>query len=75
MDNSVCLVDFNGYTFPGHFPVAYWADYYPDQKAVIFGGDWQTVPDMPSETCPSEEDVHQWVVDHEQKTNLLLIVG
>jgi hypothetical protein len=74
-DNSVCVIDFCGFTYPGHFPVDYAAWYHPDDKEVWFYGDLESVPNMPSDTCPSEHDVWQWVSDHESKTNLLLIVG
>lgn len=34
----ICLVDMNGYTSPGHLPIAYWIDYDPQTSLAHFGG-------------------------------------
>lgn len=65
MHNSVCVFDFNGYSEPGHYPIAQWADYIPGVRAgdeatdsrVVFGGDWSDVPDWIVDHEPTEEEV------------------
>jgi len=54
MSDSVCIIDFNGYTSPGHFPVACRADWNPITGVVAFGGDWGYLPPMYSETEPED---------------------
>lgn len=63
--NSVCIVDFNGYSSPGHFPTAFWADW--ENGITTFGGDWSDVPDMPSVTEPSPEQCELWVEIHQKE--------
>lgn len=55
----ICIEDFcgrEGYQF--------WADYDTDRKITTFGGLWECVPDMPSETQPSNSDVNAWALRH-----------
>lgn len=59
MDNSICLVDFCGYWKPGHFPTSFWADWYPDTKLIIFGGDWHDINPVYSETEPTDEEIER----------------
>jgi hypothetical protein len=54
---SVCIEDFCG---GGRFPTSFSADYYPRLKLTRFSGDWSSVIDMPSETAPTEIEVHEW---------------
>ena len=61
---SVCIEDFCGYTHEGHFPVSFWADYVPSLKITRFDGEWWNVPDMPSESEPTELDVNKWARIH-----------
>jgi hypothetical protein len=63
LEKDVCIVDFNGYSQPGHFPVSFWADW--DGSKVVFGGDWQEIPDMPTDKEPTEDEVHAWVKEHQ----------
>ena len=63
-NNSICIVDFCGYIYPGHFPYSVWADYYPDKKVMTFGGEWCEVPDMPCSTKPTEEIAEKWAKLH-----------
>jgi hypothetical protein len=58
---SVCVEDFSGYTNPGHFPTTFSADYFPRLGITRFSGEWQDVPDMPSDHEPTEKEVHDWV--------------
>jgi hypothetical protein len=59
-DGSICVFDFNGYTAgPGHFPVAMWADYFPNEGVVKFGGDWEDIPDWHVSEEPTEEEVEK----------------
>ena len=58
----ICIVDFNGYTLLGHFPVSFWADW--DGHKVIFGGDWEGIPNMLIQIEPSEEMVYAYVNNH-----------
>ena len=60
-DNSVCVFDFNGYTSPGHFFTSMWADYYPDKGIVVFGGDWDGIPNMISSYEPGEKEILEYV--------------
>jgi hypothetical protein len=60
--NSICIVDFNG-TVCG-IPSAFWADYYPDEGIVEFGGDWNDVPIMIVDKEPSQEDIYKFAYDH-----------
>ena len=52
------IEDFNGYSDGGSYPVAYWADW--DGDKVIYGGDWQDIPNMPAKTEPSLDEVWAW---------------
>jgi len=61
---SVCVEDFEGYSYPGHFHTAFWADYYPSLGFTRFGGDHWNVPDMPSESEPTECEIDAWTVLH-----------
>ena len=61
---DICVYDFSGYTEQGHFPLDCWADYEPDQRTTIFGGDWHDIPPMPSGDIPDEDAVNNWVVEH-----------
>lgn len=59
---SICIVDFGGSCwFIGEPVVNYWADYFPSDKVVRFGGLWRTVPDMPALIEPTEAQVYEWV--------------
>jgi len=64
MSNSICVEDFCGYTSPSHFPLNFWADWYPDTGLTKFGGDWQGIPDMYTKECPTSEQVNQWAKEH-----------
>lgn len=57
MSNNICITSFQ----KCDKSVLLWADWHPDEKVVKFGGDWRDIPDMPAETCPSEEEVTIWV--------------
>lgn len=61
---SVCIQDFCGSYEPGHLPIQFWADYFPQRDVTVFGGYWHDVPDMPSETEPTEEQVQEWAETH-----------
>lgn len=70
---SICISDFCG---TGHYiagggvrqksiyPCQFWADWWPKEKAVTFGGFWFLVPNMPAETEPTEEAVEAWAEKH-----------
>lgn len=68
---SVCVADFcgrlrhNGYDI---YPYQEWADWWPDQKVVTFGGAWSEgptpVPDMPANIKPSEAVIQAWIDRH-----------
>lgn len=64
---STCIVDFNGYTSPGSFLVAFWADWHPNTGYVEFGGDWEWVPAMPTKTEPTQEQVYGWVETNKEE--------
>lgn len=56
MEESICIIDFAGNSRePGM-----WCDYWPERKVVTFGGYWCEVPDMPSDTCPTEDECEEW---------------
>lgn len=55
---SVCVEDV---CCGGRFPTSYWADWFPVEGLVRFGGDWSCIPEMPAETEPALKDVHRWV--------------
>lgn len=59
MSESIRLVDFCGYTSPGHFPITYWADWNPSTKLVTFGGEWVEVSPIISETEPTETEIEE----------------
>ena len=59
----VCVEDFFG-RMGSAYPVTFWADYFPDHKITVFGGDWSDVPDMPGEKEPTEEEVWAWARRH-----------
>jgi len=57
MKDSICVFDFDGYTVPGHFHVSTWADYFPINGIVVFGGEWNDIPDWIIDHEPTEEEV------------------
>ena len=57
---SVCIEDFCGRC--SGLPTSYWADW--DGTAVGFGGEWQDIPDMPTDIEPTPNEVNQWAKDH-----------
>jgi len=59
---SICIEDFCGRC--DGFPCSFWADWWVDDKVVTFGGEWGDVPDMPSETEPTNEAVNNWARAH-----------
>lgn len=61
--DSVCIEDFCGRDERG-VPTSFWADYFPTIKTVTFGGDWCDVPDMNSDTEPTEKQVWDWARKH-----------
>lgn len=67
-DDSVCVMDFAGsYTSKKYgriYPFNCWADWYPQKKAVVFGGAYADVPDMPATKEPTEAAVERWVKKH-----------
>jgi len=61
--DSVCIVDFRGNY--NHMPgCSFWADWWIATKVVTFGGEWMDVPDMPSDTEPTQEAVNEWAHAH-----------
>jgi len=64
-NKSICVEDFCGYTGIGHFPVQFWADFYPDMLTTYFGGDWNFVPPLHTEAQPDNETVNRWAYYHE----------
>lgn len=71
LEKDICIVDFAGYSEPGHFPVSVFADW--DGMVVRFGGDWEGIPDMPSDEEPTEDQVFAWADRH--KDSLKETVG
>ena len=61
--NSICIEDFCGFA-SNHIPCQFWADYFPDEKLVKFGGDWEGVSDMFSQEIPNDQTVWDWVKIH-----------
>lgn len=60
MEESICIIDFAGNSRePGM-----WCDYWPEHKVVTFGGYWTAVPNMPSDTLPTEEECEAWAAKH-----------
>jgi hypothetical protein len=64
VSTSICIVDWNGRYKPSGFPGTFWADYWPNEKVVTFGGDWSDVPDMPSAVEPTEQEIWNWIETH-----------
>jgi hypothetical protein len=60
MDDLICVYDFAG----NSRDCGFWADWSKSAKTVYFGGDWWDVPDMQSETIPSEKEVFEWAKNH-----------
>ena len=58
---DICIIDFEGYTIPGHFHTSFWADY--DGEKVIFGGDWRDIPPLVIDHEPTEEEVEKYAYD------------
>jgi hypothetical protein len=61
---SVCIEDFCGYTSPGHLPITFSADWFPEEQLTHFSGEWADVPPMPSPTQPDEQAVWAWAKAH-----------
>lgn len=57
MSESICIVDFCGYTSPSHFPISFWADWQPDTKLITFGGDWYGLPPVYYADTPMDDDI------------------
>lgn len=57
MSESTCLIDFCGYSEPGHYPISYWADWNPATKLVTFGGEWYEVAPVLSEIEPDDAEI------------------
>jgi len=64
IDSAICIEDFCGYTSPGHFPITFSADWIPSRRKTYFTGDWESVPPMPSDEEPTEEQVWAWAKKH-----------
>lgn len=61
MDSEmVCVYDFAG----NSRHVGFWADWSKLTKTVYFGGDWWDIPNMISQTEPSESQVYEWALSH-----------
>jgi hypothetical protein len=62
----VCVMDFGGsYTTSWGlrvYPFNCWADW--DGTKTVFGGAYAEVPDMHSDTEPTEQQVEEWVKKH-----------
>lgn len=61
----ICIQDFCGNSTSygtTKYQVNFWADWCPRCKEIWFGGYWQMIPNLFSETEPSEND--QFVIDH-----------
>lgn len=56
---QVCIEDFCG-TDERCYPKEYWADWCSECHIVTFGGEWNDIPSMQSETEPTSEQVHVW---------------
>ena len=65
-NNPICIVDFCGYYEPGHFPLQFWAFWFPAEAIVKFGGDWgvDDLADMPASCEPAEDEVYAWARSH-----------
>lgn len=55
--DSICLIDFCGYTSPSHFPISFWCDWNPQTGLITFGGEWQEIDPVYSATEPSEAEI------------------
>jgi len=53
----ICIIDFNGYTSPGHLPIAYWADYDPVTGLVFFGGEFSEVSPVQCDVEPNDVEI------------------
>lgn len=64
-DDWVCVEDICcGYSTllsHGYNCSAWWS---PSRGIVAFGNDWFDVPDMPATSQPTDDEAHQWVLDH-----------
>lgn len=59
----VCVVDFCGRW--NRIPmVQFWADWYPADRIVRFGGWWEDLPPMPADSEPTDDDVTFWAAQH-----------
>jgi hypothetical protein len=64
--DSICVLDFCGRCGP-YYPVQFWGDYYPALKITVFGGDYYRIPDMPSDICPSDDQLNTWINQHDPR--------
>lgn len=46
---------------PSGFHTYHWADYYPKAKKVVFGGDWEKIPDMKVDHEPTEKEIYDYI--------------
>ncbi|HMN11193.1 MAG TPA: hypothetical protein PKD55_02565 [Bellilinea sp.] len=57
---SICVEDFCGTQHGTSISTGFWADWFEEDQMTRFGGHWSHVPPMPSQTCPTSEQVHEW---------------
>lgn len=61
-DTAIVIVDFNGHVQGTSMIESFWAEW--NGRTVVFGGDWQGVPDMPADVEPDSKSVWAWAGKH-----------
>lgn len=60
MNKSICIIDWcGGYKYCG-----FWADYFPNENKVKFGGEWYDVPDLSINHEPTAEQCEEHAKKH-----------
>lgn len=62
MEEHTCIIDFAG----NYSQCGVWCDYFPQRKAVKFGGAWSDIPNMPVDHEPEEEECYAWIKKHKE---------
>lgn len=57
---SICIIDWCGsYKYSG-----WWCDYFPNENKVVFGGEWEDVPDLTIDHIPTTEECEKHAREH-----------
>jgi hypothetical protein len=62
MTDSICIEDFAG----NNNEPGYWADYYPQEGIVVFGGSWCDEPNWIIDHKPTNDELWEYIRERER---------